>query len=119
MPEKRAIRETSEVCAIVCRFAQTWIRLGTFDLPRSRGDRKLTRQLADYVIDEVYGGESKLADPRKEEPDGPPNRYELLFRKVVQMNARTVAKWQAYGFMNGVLNTGKDVSVWFLRTAKG
>jgi len=33
------------------------------------------------------------------------NRYHRLYREVVGRNARTVAKWQCFGFMNGVLNT--------------
>ncbi|KAK6363301.1 hypothetical protein TWF730_000740 [Orbilia blumenaviensis] len=102
---KKAQRETIESCAIVTRFAQSWLRVGTFDLPYSRNDRVLTRKLADYTIEEVYGGVKNLGEPREEEPDGEPNRYELLYREVVRRNARTVAYWQAYGFMNGVLNT--------------
>ncbi|EPS45197.1 hypothetical protein H072_788 [Dactylellina haptotyla CBS 200.50] len=105
LPQKKAQRETVETCAIVCRFAQSWIRVGTFDLPYSRNDRNLTRKLADYTIEEVYGGAENLVHPREVEKDGPPNRYELLYREVVRRNARTVAYWQAYGFMNGVLNT--------------
>ncbi|OAA64415.1 putative protein family UPF0061 [Niveomyces insectorum RCEF 264] len=63
LPHERVHRERLEPGAIVARFAETWLRLGTFDLlPR-------------------------------------------LYREVVRRNARTVARWQAYGFMNGVLNT--------------
>ncbi|KAF3941196.1 hypothetical protein ABW19_dt0202455 [Dactylella cylindrospora] len=105
LPQKKAQREVIETCAIVCRLAQSWLRVGTFDLPYTRGDRNMTRKLADYAIEEVYGGVEKLVKPRETEPDGPPNRYELLYREIVRRNARTVAYWQAYGFMNGVLNT--------------
>ncbi|KAF3921465.1 hypothetical protein ABW21_db0206060 [Orbilia brochopaga] len=105
LPKKKAQREVVEPCAIVCRLAQSWIRVGTFDLPYTRNDRNLTRKLADYVIEHVYGGVDKLVPPRDDEPDGPPNRYELLYREIVRRNAKTVAYWQAYGFMNGVLNT--------------
>ncbi|KAF3902029.1 hypothetical protein AA313_de0205990 [Arthrobotrys entomopaga] len=105
LTQKKAQREVVEPCAIVCRFAQTWIRVGTFDLPYTRNDRNLTRKLADYTIEEVYGGVEHLVRPREMEPDGPPNKYELLYREIVRRNAKTVAYWQAYGFMNGVLNT--------------
>jgi len=105
LPDTKARRESIETCAIVCRFAQSWIRFGTFDLPRSRGDRVTTRKLADYVIEHVYGGVQNLTKPREDEPDGTPNRYELLYREIIKRNAKTVALWQAYGFMNGVLNT--------------
>ena len=33
------------------------------------------------------------------------NRFARLYRQIARKNAATVAAWQAYGFMNGVLNT--------------
>ena len=33
------------------------------------------------------------------------NRFARLYRHIVRQNALTVAKWQAYAFTNGVLNT--------------
>lgn len=124
-PEARIRRETMEPGAIVARFAQTWLRLGTFDLARSRGDRVLIRQLADYVGEDVYGGwenlPSKLAstegkdltepsrgatkDALEGEGDVQENRYTRLYREIVRRNAKMVAYWQAYAFTNGVLNT--------------
>ena len=125
-PEARVYRETTEPGAIVTRFAQTWLRLGTFDLARSRGDRSLIRQLADYVAQEVYGGWHTLPDRREDSTEaaalelgrGPAdpsavqgegetqeNRYARLFRAICRANAQTVAHWQAYAFTNGVLNT--------------
>jgi uncharacterized protein YdiU (UPF0061 family) len=59
-PKSKVHRERTEPGAIVCRFAETWIRLGTFDLLRARGDRKLLRQLAEYVAVNVYGGWENL-----------------------------------------------------------
>jgi uncharacterized protein YdiU (UPF0061 family) len=116
------IRERLEPGAIVTRFAQSWIRFGTFDLLRMRGDRETLRTLADYTAENVYGGWDKLpgilpegdgAQPSTNVPkttnegDGfnLQNRYTRLYRAIVRANALTVAKWQAYGFMNGVLNT--------------
>lgn len=127
-PEVQVARERIEPGAIVCRFAQSWIRIGTFDLLRSRGDRALIRQTASYVAEHVYGGWDKLParltdfDAEKTETflhpdtgigkDGlqgsggqEENRFARLYRAIVRNNARTVAAWQAYGFMNGVLNT--------------
>lgn len=118
LPHEKVQRERGfEPGAIVCRFAQSWVRLGTFDLIKARGDRALLRKLADYVAVEVFGGYDKLpcdtdnsdAGKSKEVDEGKKrmysNRYVRLYREIVQRNARTVAKWQAYGFMNGVLNT--------------
>ncbi|KAI0457194.1 hypothetical protein F5B21DRAFT_99796 [Xylaria acuta] len=126
LPDEKVRRETIEPGAIVARFAQTWLRIGNFDILRARGDRKLIRQLATYLAEDVFGGwetlPARLEDPDKptESPapqrgvpadkiEGPSesaeNRFTRLYREVVRRNALTVAKWQAYGFMNGVLNT--------------
>lgn len=113
---------------MVCRFAQSWLRFGTFDLLRARGDRGLSRQLAEYVAEHVFGGwttlpariEGKVTEDSVQSPPLPrsvprdecqgsegeeENRFTRLYREIVRRNARTVARWQAYGFMNGVLNT--------------
>lgn len=124
LPRSRVRRETVEPGAVVVRFAETWLRLGSFDILRARGDRALIRRLATYVAEEVFGGWDRLpgrldgdvdglAEPRRgvsrdavEGPeDGQENRFGRLYREIVRRNAATVAKWQAYGFMNGVLNT--------------
>lgn len=130
LPHSKVRRETFEPGAIVVRFAQSWIRFGNFDILRARGDRESIRKLATYVAEEVLGGwdrlPARLSNPEKpaEAPDlerpprgvvgkdevqGPSetaeNRFARMYREVVRRNALTVAKWQAYGFMNGVLNT--------------
>lgn len=143
LPNLKVIRERIEPGAIISRFAQSWIRIGTFDLLRARSDRKLIRQLAEYVGEEVYGGWEKLPGPlppkepstssEPTKPDPPyahlsstqllnpstnhtksttlltgtyaQNRFARLYRAIVRANAETVAKWQLYGFTNGVLNT--------------
>ncbi|KAL3485786.1 hypothetical protein BJX62DRAFT_242592 [Aspergillus germanicus] len=122
-PKARVLRERIEPGAIVCRFAESWIRIGTFDLPHSRGDRDLVRKLATYVAEEVFKGWESLpgavspADAVEDPTRGIPwdkveehekveeNRFARLYREIVRRNAKTVAAWQAYGFMNGVLNT--------------
>ncbi|KAI0020466.1 hypothetical protein F4780DRAFT_373526 [Xylariomycetidae sp. FL0641] len=126
LPGVKVRRETTEPGAIVARFAQSWLRIGTFDLLRARGDRALIRQLATYLAEDVFGGwenlPGRLENPAKpsESPeparnvpketlegpeDAAENRFARLYREIVRRNAATVAKWQAYGFMNGVLNT--------------
>lgn len=132
LPKSKVLRERMEPGAIVLRFAESWIRLGTFDLLRSRGDRKLLRQLSTYVAKDVFGGWDKLPG-RLENPDKPAdsapvargipettiegpedsaeNRFTRFYREVVRRNAITVANWQAYGFMNGVLVSYSDNSI--------
>ncbi|KAH7046748.1 YdiU domain-containing protein [Macrophomina phaseolina] len=123
-PRAKVMRERMEPGAIVARFAQSWIRLGTFDLLRARGERKLLRTLATYVAEHVYGGWEKLPgklasletdrvtvtrgvakDAVEGEGKDAENRFVRLYREIARRNATTVAAWQAYGFMNGVLNT--------------
>lgn len=126
LPHSKVLRERVEPGAIVLRFAQSWIRLGNFDLLRARGNRDLLRQLCTYVAEDVFAGwenlPARLTDPDKPTECPPPergvsktdiqgpddaaeNRFTRLYREVVRRNAVTVANWQAYGFMNGVLNT--------------
>lgn len=126
LPHSKVRRERIEPGAIVVRFAQSWLRFGNFDILRARGDRDLIRRLATYVAEDVFGGwetlPGRLDDPDdpsktptpqrgipKDQVQGPEgaeeNRFARLYREIVRRNALTVAKWQAYGFMNGVLNT--------------
>lgn len=124
LPHSKVLRERMEPGAIVLRFAQSWLRLGNFDILRARGDRDLIRKLATYIAEDVFGGwenlPGRLDNPDKaaesSEPkrgiaastvEGPDdvaeNRFMRLYREIVRRNAKTVAHWQAYGFMNGVL----------------
>ena len=127
LPNEKVRRERIEPGAIVCRFAQSWLRIGTFDILRARGDRALIRKLANYVAENVYQGWSALPaaldhsqpvsktaiNPSRSVPeselqgDAPAeeNRFVRLYREIVRRNALTVAAWQAYAFTNGVLNT--------------
>ncbi|AEO61774.1 hypothetical protein MYCTH_2312329 [Thermothelomyces thermophilus ATCC 42464] len=126
LPHSRVRRERVEPGAVVVRFAESWLRFGTFDLLRARGDRALLRRLATYVAEDVLGSWENLP-ARLDDPDdpaktpaparnvprdavqGPPgaeeNRFARLYREIARRSALAVAKWQVYGFMNGVLNT--------------
>lgn len=124
LPHSKVLRERVEPGAIVLRFAQTWLRLGSFDILRARQDRPMIRKLATYIAEDVFGGWDKLPG-RLEDPENPTtsplpkrgvaaadtegpdevaeNRFTRLYREIVRRNAKVVANWQAYGFMNGVL----------------
>ncbi|KAL2351388.1 hypothetical protein BJ546DRAFT_1066154 [Cryomyces antarcticus] len=125
-PHARVRRERTEPGAIVARFAQSWLRIGTFDLLRARGDRALIRQLSTYVAEEVFPGWESLpallpdGEPKdtaisvqrgitsqeiQGEAENQENRFTRLYREIVRRNAKMVASWQAYAFTNGVLNT--------------
>ncbi len=85
----------SEPGAIVCRVAPSFIRFGNFELPASRGDIALLRQLIDFTIrrdfPELQGrGESLYGD---------------WFAQVCERTARMIAHWMRVGFVHGVMNT--------------
>jgi serine/tyrosine/threonine adenylyltransferase len=122
LPHSKVRRETIEPGAIVCRFAESWLRIGSFDILRARGDRDLIRKLCTYIAENVFDGwtslPSRVSDYQSEVPhtgvesemaEGPAgaeeNRFTRLYREIVRRNAKTVAAWQAYAFTNGVLNT--------------
>lgn len=114
LPDTLARRYMPERCAIVSRFAELWVRLGTFDLHRWRGDRDGLKQLSDYCIEELFTVQDekfpcfnqllKVNDSFVKEYDSLTD-YDKLFFEVIIRNALGTAKWQTYGFLNGVLNT--------------
>ncbi|CAF0797184.1 unnamed protein product [Rotaria sordida] len=89
-------RETIETAAIVVRIAPivAFIRMGTFELFSTRLQYQQVRQLADFVINNMY-----------DKPLSSKNRYNLLLIDITHRTANLVAYWQAFGFTHGVLNT--------------
>ena len=85
----------AEPGAIVCRVAPSFIRFGNFELPASRGETELVRQLADFTIrrdfPEIRGDGGSL--------------YADWFAHICERSARMVAGWMRVGFVHGVLNT--------------
>lgn len=114
LPHTLARRQIPEKCAIVSRFAESWVRLGTFDLYRWRGDREGIKSLSDYCIKELFtteagkfpaltrilGARNDFFDDMDELSD-----YDRFYYETIIRNAESTAKWQVYGFLNGVLNT--------------
>lgn len=122
LPKTYAQRHAAEKCAIVSRFAELWIRLGTFDLYRWRSDSVGIRALSDYVIRELFTVEvdgtkeqfpylSELLATKADFFDdakstlGKLTDYDKMYLEIVVRNASTTSMWQSYGFLNGVLNT--------------
>ena len=119
LPKTYAQRsEGAKRCAIVARFAELWVRLGTFDLYRWRGDRDGIKQLSDYVIEELFTVEGEkfshfnaLMSAKNDFFQGSSTSigtltdYDKMYYETTIRNAITAAQWQAYGFLNGVLNT--------------
>lgn len=81
--------------AITCRVAPTFLRFGSYQLPTSRGDLDLLKQLVDFTLEHWYPEFSSQG------VDG----YVAWLREVAERTARLIAHWQAVGFVHGVLNT--------------
>lgn len=81
--------------AVVCRVAPSFLRFGHFELPSSRGEVDLLRQLLDFAIRRDFphlqgSGETLYAD---------------WFSEVSMRTARLMAEWMRVGFVHGVMNT--------------
>ena len=87
-------RETIESAAVVTRLSPSHVRFGSFEVFFYRGQREPIAMLADYVIARHFPA---LA--------GAPDRYPRFLNEVVTRTAHLMAKWQAVGFMHGVMNT--------------
>jgi uncharacterized protein YdiU (UPF0061 family) len=79
---------------VVTRMAPSFVRFGSFEHWHYRGKQDELRILADYVIKNWYPEFAGAANPYKE-----------LLAEVTRRTARTIAQWQAVGFMHGVMNT--------------
>lgn len=85
----------AEPGAIVCRVAPSFIRFGNFELPASRGENELLRQLLDFCIRRDFphlSGEGEAL-------------YARWFLEVCERTAVLMAHWQRVGFVHGVMNT--------------
>lgn len=88
--------------AVVARVAPSFLRLGNFQLPSSRGDVELMRETANYAISKHFPHLMNLPTDKDEKTE---NKYAAFVREVAVRNAEMVAWWQAIGFVHGVMNT--------------
>ncbi len=97
----------AEPGAIVCRVAPSFVRLGNFELPASRGDAALVRDLVDFTIRRDFphllatGSDAVL---RSDQPLEEALRA-AWFAEVCERTARMIAHWMRVGFVHGVMNT--------------
>ncbi len=89
----------AEPGAIVCRVAPSFIRFGNFQLPASRGDHDLLRQVVDYTIARDFPHlvmKSAIVDQTS---------ILRFFEEVCERSISLVVNWMRVGFVHGVLNT--------------
>lgn len=82
--------------AIVCRVAPTFIRFGHFELPASRGETALLKQLVEFTITHYF---PQLAALPEDE------RIGAWYGEVCMSTAKLMAQWMRVGFVHGVMNT--------------
>ncbi|EGH06306.1 hypothetical protein Pgy4_01255, partial [Pseudomonas savastanoi pv. glycinea str. race 4] len=87
-------RETQEHAAMVLRLAQSHVRFGSLEYFFYTKQPEQLKTLAEHVLTMHY--------PHCQEQ---PEPYLAMFREIVERNAELIAKWQAYGFCHGVMNT--------------
>jgi uncharacterized protein YdiU (UPF0061 family) len=87
-------RESVRKGAILVRVAASHIRVGTFQYLAATRDYPSLHALADYAIERHYP-----------EIVNAPNKYREFLRAVIDRQAALIAKWQAVGFIHGVMNT--------------
>jgi uncharacterized protein YdiU (UPF0061 family) len=92
---ERVLREEGPLPgAVLCRVAASHLRVGTFQYAAATGDRDLLRALADHALARHHPDAAGTAHP-----------YLEFYRRVVDVQARLVARWMLVGFVHGVMNT--------------
>ncbi|GEL06980.1 protein adenylyltransferase SelO [Salisediminibacterium halotolerans] len=87
-------RQTMEPGAVLTRTAASHLRVGTFEYASAWGSTEQVRTLADYALERHF--------PPCSESDNP---YLYLLDKTAERQADLIARWQAAGFIHGVMNT--------------
>jgi uncharacterized protein YdiU (UPF0061 family) len=89
---EKVARETFQPGAVLTRIAASHLRVGTFEYAANWGNPDDLRALADYTLQRHFGVPGK-------------NPYQYLLESVIKRQAELIAKWQAAGFVHGVMNT--------------
>jgi uncharacterized protein YdiU (UPF0061 family) len=87
-------REKQERGAMMIRVCQSHIRFGHFEYFYHSNQPQKLQQLFDYCFKYHFAGCLLEASP-----------YLALLQKIVKDTALLIAKWQAFGFNHGVMNT--------------
>ncbi|KAA6183400.1 hypothetical protein F2Q65_15710 [Thiohalocapsa marina] len=96
--DEMVYRQGFQRAAILVRLAPSHVRFGSFEALYFQRDVEALRRLADGLIRHHY-----RYVPDGDMPDE--HRYAALFRAMVIDTARLIARWQAAGFVHGMMNT--------------
>lgn len=87
-------RETAETAAMLVRTCQSHLRFGHFEYFYHSGQPDKLQQLFDYSFKYHFKEAHKTSSP-----------YAAMLSQIVASTATLIAKWQAFGFNHGVMNT--------------
>ena len=87
-------REKQERAAMVLRLSPSHVRFGHFEFFYYTKRPEQQKELGDHVLAMHFPHCLEQPEP-----------YLAMFREIVERNAELIAKWQAYGFCHGVMNT--------------
>jgi len=91
--------------AVVCRVSSSFMRFGSFQLPASRGDTQLLKQLVEHCVKSDF---SHLLVNNETEGDNTPldkSTYLAWFEEVCTRTCSLMVDWMRVGFVHGVMNT--------------
>lgn len=101
IPGVKVRREKIETAAIVTRVANSWIRIGSFEMQQTRKEWESLRILTNYVGTQVFGFETANCPPTDKGTGMGLN----VLKETSKRTAIMIAGWQAYGFCHGVMNS--------------
>ncbi|WP_043308508.1 protein adenylyltransferase SelO [Pseudomonas sp. ML96] len=87
-------RERQESGAMLLRLAPSHVRFGHFEYFYYTNQHERLRELGEHVL-ACHFPECQAAE----------NPWAAMFREIVERNAELIARWQAYGFCHGVMNS--------------
>ncbi|MBD9413989.1 YdiU family protein [Pseudomonas sp. PDM16] len=87
-------REKQESGAMLLRLAPSHVRFGHFEYFYYTNQHERLKELGEHVLASHFP-ECLSAE----------NPWAAMFREIVERNAELIARWQAYGFCHGVMNS--------------
>ena len=87
-------REREETAATLLRLAPSHVRFGHFEFFYYTKQHEALRELTEHVLD-CHFAECRAAE----------NPVAAMYQQICERTADTIARWQAYGFCHGVMNT--------------
>ncbi|MGY0399491.1 MAG: protein adenylyltransferase SelO [Ostreibacterium sp.] len=89
--------------AVVCRVSSSFMRFGSFQLPASRGNIPLLKQLVEYCIKSDFSFLLPKTFDKNTKLDK--THYLAWFNEICNRTCSLMVDWMRVGFVHGVMNT--------------